>query len=162
MLFFKAFDTSTEFDIFGFANFASNGQAVAGLTFQDINDDIAIHNWSGLTAKLNLVNTSSSAVTINVGYVYCQTNCHASAVACTAIYDSNYQQITNHQVTVPANGSVSIYITFADVFDFDNNGGVKMNNTDVEISLWGEDSQGEPTINVQTYGSDRTIIYYTT
>ena len=154
--------TSVQFDIFGFANFASNGQAVAGLTFQDINDDIAIHNWSGLTAKLNLVNTSSSAVTINVGYVYCQTNCHASAVACTAIYDSNYQQITNHQVTVPANGSVSIYITFADVFDFDNNGGVKMNNTDVEISLWGEDSQGEPTINVQTYGSDGTIIYHTT
>lgn len=154
--------TSVQFDIFGFANFASNGQAVAGLTFQSINNDIAIHNWSGLTTKLSLTNSSGSAVTVNMGYVYCQTNCHTSAVACTAIYNSNYQQITNRQVTVPANGSVSIYVTFADVFDFDNNGGVKVNNTDVEVSLWGEDSQGEPTINVQTYGNDGTIIYHTT
>ena len=53
-------------------------------------------------------------------------------------------------------------MTFADVFDFDNNGGVKMNNADVEVSLWGKDSQGEPTINVQTYGNDGTIIYHTT
>lgn len=153
--------TSVQFDIVGLANFASNGSAISGLTFQDINDDIAIHNWSGLTAKLNLVNTGSSAVTINVGYVYCQTNCHTSEVACTAIYNSNYQQITSRQVTVPANGSVAIYLTFADVFDFDNNGGIKMNNADVEVSLWGEDSQGEPTINIQSYGSDGTIIYYT-
>ena len=154
--------TSVQFNIDSIGNFASNGQAVAALTFYSINNDIAIHNWSGLTVKLSLTNSSGSAITINMGYVYCQTNCHTSAVACTAIYNSNYQQITNRQVTVPANGSVSMYMTFADVFDFDNNGGVKMNNTDVEISLWGEDSQGEPTINVQTYGNDGTIIYYTT
>ena len=154
--------TSVQFNIDSIGNFASNGQAVAALTFYSINNDIAIHNWSGLTVKLSLTNSSGSAITINMGYVYCQTNCHTLAVACTAIYDSNYQQIANRQVTVPANGSVSIYITFADVFDFDNNGGIKMNNTDVEISFWGEDSQGEPTINVQTYGNDGTIIYYTT
>ena len=154
--------TSVQFNIDSIGNFASNGQAVAALTFYSINNDIAIHNWSGLTVKLSLTNSSGSAITINMGYVYCQTNCHTLAVACTAIYDSNYQQIANRQVTVPANGSVSIYITFADVFDFDNNGGIKMNNTDVEISFWGEDSQGEPTINVQTYRNDGTIIYYTT
>lgn len=154
--------TSVQFDIDALANFASNGQAIAGLVFQDINDDIAIHNWSGVTVKMGLVNNSSSAITIHVGYLYCQTNCHEQAVVCTAIYNSSYQQITSRQVTVPANGSVAVYATFADVFDFDNNGGVKMNNTDVEISLWGEDSQGEPTINVQTYGNDGTIIYYTT
>ncbi len=154
--------TSVQFDIDALANFASNGQAIAGLVFQDINNDISIHNWSGVTVKMSLVNNSSSTITINVGYLYCQTNCHAQAVVCTAIYDSSYQQIASRQVTVPANGSVAVYATFADVFDFDNNGGVKMNNTDVEISLWGEDSQGEPTINVQTYGNDGTIIYYTT
>ena len=154
--------TSVQFDIDALANFASNGQAIAGLVFQDINNDVSIHNWSGVTVKMSLVNNSSSAITIHVGYLYCQTNCHEQAVVCTAIYNSSYQQITSRQVTVPANGSVAVYATFADVFDFDNNGGVKMNNTDVEISLWGEDSQGEPTINVQTYGNDGTIIYYTT
>lgn len=154
--------TSVQFDIDALANFASNGQAIAGLVFQDINNDVSIHNWSGVTVKMSLVNNSSSAITIHVGYLYCQTNCHEQAVVCTAIYNSSYQQITSRQVTVSANGSVAVYATFADVFDFDNNGGVKMNNTDVEISLWGEDSQGEPTINVQTYGNDGTIIYYTT
>ena len=154
--------TSVQFDIDALANFASNGQAIAGLVFQDINNDVSIHNWSGVTVKMSLVNNSSSAITIHVGYLYCQTNCHEQAAVCTAIYNSSYQQITSRQVTVPANGSVAVYATFADVFDFDNNGGVKMNNTDVEISLWGEDSQGEPTINVQTYGNDGTIIYYTT
>ena len=154
--------TSVQFNIDALANFASNGQAIAVLVFQNINNDIAIHNWSGVTVKMSLVNNSSSAITINVGYLYCQTNCHAQAVACTAIYDSSYQQIISRQVTVPANGSVAVYATFADVFDFDNNAGIKINNTDVEISIWGEDAQGEPTINVQTYGNDGTIIYYTT
>lgn len=154
--------TSVQFNIDALANFASNGQAIAGLVFQNINNDIAIHNWSGVTIKMSLVNNSSSAITINVGYLYCQTNCHTQAVACTAIYNSSYQQITSRQVTVPANGSVAVYATFADLFDFDNNGGIKINNTDVEISIWGEDAQGEPTINVQTYGNDGTIIYYTT
>ena len=65
-------------------------------------------------------------------------------------------------MTVPANGSVAVYATFADVFDFDNNAGIKINNADVEISIWGEDARGEPIINVQTYGNDGTIIYYTT
>lgn len=154
--------TSVQFAIDALANFASNGQAIAGLVFQDINNDISIHNWSGVTVKMSLVNNSSSAITIHVGYLYCQTNCHAQAVVCTSIYDSSYQHITSRQVTVPANGSVAVYATFADVFDFDNNGGIKMDNTDVEISLWGEDAQGEPTINVQTYGNDGTIIYHTT
>ncbi len=154
--------TSVQFDIDALANFASNGQAIAGLVFQDINNDIAIHNWSGVTVKMSLVNNSSSAITINVGYLYCQTNCHTQAVACTAIYDSSYQQIASRQVTVPAHGSVAVYATFADLFDFDNNAGIKINNTDVEISIWGEDAQGDPTINVQTYGNDGTIIYYTT
>lgn len=153
--------TSVQFDIDSIANFASNGQAVAALTFYSVNNDIFIHNWSGITAKLSLVNNSSSAITINMGYVFCQTNCHTNAIACTAIYDSNYQYISSRQVTVPANGSVSVYITFANAFDFDNNGGVKVNNTDVEVSFWGEDSQGEPTINVQTYGGDGSIIFYT-
>ena len=63
---------------------------------------------------------------------------------------------------MPANGSVAVYATFAGLFDFDNNAGIKINNTDVEISIWGEDAQGEPIINVQTYGNDGTIIYYTT
>ena len=154
--------TSVQFAIDALANFASNGQAIAGLVFQDINSDIAIHNWSGVTVKMSLVNNSSSAITIHVGYLYCQTNCHAQAVACTAIYNSSYQQITSRQVTVPANGSVAVYATFADVFDFDNNAGIKINNADVEISIWGEDARGEPIINVQTYGNDGTIIYYTT
>lgn len=154
--------TSVQFDIDALANFASNGQAIAGLVFQDINDDIAMHNWSGVTVKMSLMNNSSSAITIHVGYLYCQTNCHAQEVVCTAIYNSSYQQITSRQVTVPSNGSVAVYATFADVFDFDNNAGIKINNTDVEISIWGEDAQGEPTINAQTYGNDGTIIYYTT
>lgn len=154
--------TSVQFDIDALADFASNGQAIAGLVFHDINNDIAIHNWSGVTVKMSLVNKSSSAITINVGYLYFQTNCHTQAVACTAIYDSSYQQITSRQVKVPANGSVAVYATFADVFDFDNNASIKINNADVEFSIWGEDAQGEPTINVQTYGNDGTIIYYTT
>ena len=153
--------TSVQFNIDSIANFASNGQAVAALTFYSINNDIFIHNWSGITVKLSLVNNSSSAITINMSNVFCQTNCHTNAIASTAIYDSNYQYISSRQVTVPANGSVSIYITFANAFDFDNNGGVKVNNTDVEVSFWGEDSQGEPTINVQTYGGDGSIIFYT-
>lgn len=153
--------TSIQFNIDSIANFASNGQAVSALTFYSVNNDISIHNWSGITVKLSLVNNSSSAITINMGYVFCQTNCHTNAIASTAIYDSNYQYISSRQVTVPANGSVSIYITFANAFDFDNNGGVKVNNTDVEVSFWGEDSQGEPTINVQTYGGDGSIIFYT-
>lgn len=154
--------TSVQFNIDALANFASNGQAIAGLVFQNINNDIAIHNWSGVTVKMSLVNNSSSAITIHVGYLYCQTNCHAQEVVCTAIYNSSYQQIISRQVTVPANGSVAVYATFADLFDFDNNAGIKINNTDVEISIWGEDAQGEPIINVQTYGNDGTIIYYTT
>lgn len=153
--------TSVQFNIDSIANFASNGQAVAALTFYSINNDIFIHNWSGITVKLSLVNSSSGAITINMSNVFCQTNCHTNAIASTAIYDSNYQYISSRQVTVPANGSVSIYITFANAFDFDNNGGVKVNNTDVEVSFWGEDSQGEPTINVQTYGGDGSIIFYT-
>ena len=157
----EATSTSVQFDIVGLANFVSNGQAIAGLTFQDINDDITVNNWTGMTVKMNLTNSGSSAITINVGYVYAQTNCHTSAVVCTALYNDSYQHITSRQVTVPAHGSVALYMTFADVFDFDNNGGIKMNMTDVEMSLWGEDSQGEPTINVQTYGGDGTIIYYT-
>ena len=154
--------TSVQFAIDALANFASNGQAIAGLVFQNINNDIAIHNWSGVTVKMSLVNNSSSAITIHVGYLYCQTNCHAQAVVCTAIFNSSYQQITSRQVTVPANGSIAVYATFADVFDFDNNAGIKINNADVELSIWGEDAQGEPIINVQTYGNDGTIIYYTT
>lgn len=35
-------------------------------------------------------------------------------------------------------------------------------NLKIKYSIWGEDAQGEPIINVQTYGNDGTIIYYTT
>ena len=157
--------TSVEFDINSLANFVSNGSAISGLTFQSINNDISVNNWTGVTVKLNLTNSSANPVTINFGDVYCQTNCHSVPVACTAKYNSNYQLISGN-VTVPAAsggtpGSVAIYMTFADVFDFDTNNGVKIDNMDVEISFWGEDSQGNATISAQTWGNDGTIIYHT-
>ena len=155
--------TSVEFDISALANFASNGAAIRSLTFQDINNDIAIHRWSGVTVRLDLTNSYTSPITVNLGTVYCQTNCHSSPVACEAVYNSSYQSISN-QVTVPAAsggtlGRVSIYMTFKDVFDFNNNGYITINNTDVEISFWGE-YNGSPTISAQTWGNDGTIIYY--
>lgn len=157
--------TSVEFEISALANFASNGAAISQLTFQSINGDIAIHAWTGVTVRLDLTNTESTAQTINFGEVYCQTNCHSVPVACTAVYNSSYQFISN-SVTVPAKsgttpGRTSIYMTFNGVFDFDDNNYLPINNTDVEISFWGE-SNGNPTISAQTWGNDGTIIYYTT
>lgn len=157
--------TSVEFDISALANFVSYGSAIPGLTFQDINNDIAIHAWSGVTVRLDLTNNDTTAHTINFGKVYCQTNCHTNAVVCEAVYNSSYQVISS-QVTVPAKsgstpGRVSIYMTFKDVFDFDNNNYIPINNADVEISFWGEDNN-TPTISGQTWGNDGTIIYYTT
>ena len=156
--------TSVEFEISALANFASNGAAISQLTFQSINGDIAIHAWTGVTVRLDLTNTESTAQTINFGEVYCQTNCHSVPVACTAVYNSSYQFISN-SVTVPAKsgttpGRTSIYMTFNGVFDFDDNNYLPINNTDVEISFWGE-SDGNPTISVQTWGNDGTIIYHT-
>lgn len=157
--------TYVEFDISALANFASNGTAISQLTFQDINNDIAIHAWTGVTVKLDLTNTATTAQTINFGEVYCQTNCHSEPVACTAVYNGSYQAISN-SVTVPAKsgntpGRTSIYMTFNGLFDFDNNNNMPINNTDVEISFWGE-SNNNPTISAMTWGNDGTIIYYTT
>ena len=156
--------TSVEFEISALANFASNGAAISQLIFQSINGDIAIHAWTGVTVRLDLTNTESTAQTINFGEVYCQTNCHSVPVACTAVYNSSYQFISN-SVTVPAKsgttpGRTSIYMTFNGVFDFDDNNYLPINNTDVEISFWGE-SDGNPTISAQTWGNDGTIIYHT-
>ena len=157
--------TSVEFDIAALANFASAGAYIPGLTFYNINNDIAIHNWSGLTVRCDLTNSSSSAITVNFGEVYCQTNCHSGAIPNTAIYDGSYNVISNRQVTVPAKsgstlGRVSIYMTFANAFDFDLNNYLKINNYDVEVSFYG-DSGGSATISGQTWGNDGTIIYYT-
>lgn len=162
--------TSVQFDIQYLATFASNGTIISQFTpsdWKDITTDIEIVAWSGITVKLEFHNTSSSAITVNLGEVYCQTNCHVGATACTAIYDSSYNVITSRMVTVPAKpsgsdyGSVAVYLTFADVFDFDNNNYTPIDMFDVELSFWGEDNQGQPTINVQSFGGDGSIIYRT-
>lgn len=153
--------TSVQFLIQAVADFVSAGQAIAGLTFQDINGDIAIHAWTGLTVRLDLINSSAQAVTVNFGRVYCLTNCTDAPVAATAVYNSNYQLISN-QVTVPPQsgdtpGRTSIYMTFANTFSIGT-----LDGADVEISFWGVDENDDPTINQQSFGNDGTIIYHTT
>lgn len=144
-----------DFLVDSLANYASNGSAVSGLTFQDINYDISINAWRGLTMKCALRNSGTTAVTLNLGTIYCETNCHSGAVARDAVYNSSYQAISD-SVTIAANSSMNVYITFSGVFDI-----TTLDGTDVEITFWGENAQGIPTINTLSYGGDGTIIYHT-
>lgn len=143
-----------EFGIDAFADFASNGSAISGLTFQSANNDISIQNWSGLTVRCTLTNVTSSAVTVNMGQVYCETNCHNGTVASTALYDSSYNAMSR-SITINANSTINVYITFAGVFD-----STTLSGADVEITLWGENEYGEPLIGLQSFGNDGTIIYH--
>jgi hypothetical protein len=162
--------TSVTFDIIGMSNYVTAGTSIDDSIFPqyDPNQGFQIPGWSGLTVKLNLINSSYTPVRINLGTVYCETNCHGGRVMCEAVFDANRQHIADRSVLVPARtsaqsyGSLPLYLTFKDVFDFDTNGYRPLNNTDVEITFWGEDGQGQATINAISWGNDGTIIYQTT
>lgn len=142
-----------QFDIDALANFVSYGSAIPSLSFQNINDDITINAWTGLTVRCALTNSGSESAKIYISNVCCETNCHNGEVRCTTMYDNSYSAISDF-VTVPAKGSTSVYLTFAGVFDTDT-----LSGTDVEVAFWGANYTGDPVIGYQSWGNDGTIIY---